>query len=44
MITISNKEVEKKVLAVRTLNGEVKFGVSVTEFIKEVKGKVEKKE
>jgi len=43
IITIGDKEVEKKVLAVRTLDGEVKFDVSVqkfvTEIVEEVKGR-----
>jgi len=34
MITIGDKEVESKCLAVRTRSGEVKFGVKVEEFIK----------
>ncbi len=35
IITIGDKEVESKKLAIRTLDGKVKFGVSIEEFIKE---------
>ncbi|MBS3120699.1 threonine--tRNA ligase [Candidatus Woesearchaeota archaeon] len=44
IVTIGDKEIEKKVLAVRTRTGEVTFDVKVDDFIsqleKEIKGKV----
>ena len=41
IITIGDKEVENKSLAVRTLDGKVKFGVKIGEFIKTVKENIE---
>ncbi len=43
IITIGDKEVENKSLAIRTLDGKVKFGVKIGEFIKLVKDDIEKK-
>ncbi len=36
MITIGDKEIEKNTLAIRTLDGKVKFGVSKDEFLNKV--------
>ncbi len=36
MITIGDKEVKEKCLAVRTLDGKVKFGVKVNDFINDI--------
>ncbi|MCK5107258.1 MAG: threonine--tRNA ligase, partial [Nanoarchaeota archaeon] len=44
IITIGEKEVEKKNLAVKSRNGEMKFDVNVDDFLKELKVEVEKKE
>ena len=43
MVTIGDKEVEKKTLAVRTLDGKVKFDVKLDDFIKEVSLKIKEK-
>lgn len=43
-ITIGDKEVEKKTLAIRTRDGKVEFGVGVEEFIQRLKREVEGKE
>jgi len=43
-VTIGDKEVEKKTLAVRDRSGQTKFGVNVDEFIAQLKEEVEKKE
>lgn len=43
IVTIGDKEVEKKTLAVRSRNGEVKFGIDVDEFISQLVGEVERK-
>lgn len=44
IITIGEKEEESKSLAVRTLDGNVKFGVKLDEFLKKVLDNIEKKE
>src|SRR3989338_5257699 len=44
MITIGDKEVEKKTLAVRTRDGEVKFDVKVDDFVSQLLKEIEKKE
>lgn len=44
MITIGEKEEAANTLAVRTLDGKIKFGVKVDEFIAAVKENVEKRE
>jgi len=44
MVTVGDKEVEKKALAVRTREGKVKFGVKAADFVKKVKENIEKKE
>ena len=43
MLTIGEKEVESKTLAVRTLDGKVKFGMQVEEFINTVKLQIDSK-
>ncbi len=43
MITMGDKEVEKKTLAVRTSDGKVKFDVKLDDFIKEVNLKIKEK-
>ena len=43
IITVGDKEVENKSLAIRTLDGKIKFGVKIGEFIKSVKDDIEKK-
>ena len=40
IVTVGDKEVEKKVLAVRDRNGDVKFDVSVQGFVRDVVGEV----
>ena len=42
-ITIGDKEIEKKTLAVRERAGKVKFGVSVEDFIEQLKKEIEEK-
>jgi len=44
IVTVGDKEMEKKTLAIRTRENEVKFGVKVDEFISNLKKEVEKKE
>jgi threonyl-tRNA synthetase len=44
MLTIGDKEAENNTLAIRTLDGDVKFGVSVDDFIKKIKENIKKKE
>ena len=44
MITIGDKEVEKKTLAVRTRDGDVKFDVKVNDFMQQLLKEIEKKE
>ena len=44
IVTIGNKEQEKKTLAIRTLDGKVKFGVKVDDFLGELVEKIEKKD
>ena len=44
ILTIGEKEVEAKSLAVRDRNNENKFGVSIEDFIAQLKEEVEKKE
>jgi threonyl-tRNA synthetase len=43
MVTIGEKEVENGTLAVRTRDGQVKFGVKVADFIKNLLEEVESK-
>ena len=40
IVTVGDKEVEKKVLAVRDRGGEVKFDVAVEKFVKDVVSEV----
>ena len=42
-ITIGDKETDNKTLAVRTLDGKVRFGVKVDEFVRETLDKVNKR-
>ncbi len=42
-ITIGDKEVKKKSLAIRTLDGKVKFDVKVDAFVKEILNKIKKR-
>ena len=44
MVTIGDKEVEKKKLSVRTRNGETKFDVEIEEFISQLKEEIAKRE
>jgi len=44
IITIGDKEVEKKTLAVRTREGKVQFGVKINDFIKDLLDEIDKKE
>ena len=44
IVTIGDKEQEKKTLAIRTLDGKVKFGVKVDDFLGELVEKIEKKD
>ena len=44
IVTIGDKEVEKKTLALRDRNGKVKFGVKIEDLIKGLKDKIEKRE
>lgn len=43
MVTIGDKEVDNKTLAVRTLDGKVKFGVKPNEFLALVKSNIEER-
>ncbi len=43
ILTIGDKEEEKKTLAIRTLDGKVKFNVKIDDFIDEIKKKIEEK-
>ena len=43
IVTVGDKEVEKKTLAVRSRNGEVKFDVSVQAFVRDVVEEVKKR-
>ncbi|HIH54966.1 TPA: hypothetical protein HA293_04255, partial [Candidatus Woesearchaeota archaeon] len=43
MITLGDKEIENKTLAVRTLDGKVKFGVDKQEFLNNVKENMKSK-
>ena len=43
MVTLGDKEVEKKTLSIRTRDGKVKFDVKVEDFIKDLKKEVEEK-
>ncbi|MBS3095594.1 threonine--tRNA ligase, partial [Candidatus Woesearchaeota archaeon] len=43
ILTIGDKEVENKTLAVRTRSGKVTFGVNVNDFIKEILEKIQNK-
>ncbi len=44
MLTLGEKEVKKKTVAVRTLDGDVKFGVKPDELLKKMKKNIEKRE
>ncbi|MFH2020134.1 MAG: threonine--tRNA ligase [archaeon] len=44
MITIGEKEAENNTLAIRTLDGQVKFAVKTDEFIKKVKENIKRRE
>ncbi|MBT4651202.1 threonine--tRNA ligase [Candidatus Woesearchaeota archaeon] len=44
IVTIGDKEVEKKTLAVRDRSGKTKFGVNIEEFISQLQEEIEKKE
>ncbi len=44
MVTIGDKEVEKKNLAVRSRDGKVVFGLAVEKFVVQLKGEIERKE
>ena len=44
IITIGDKEQKAKTLAIRTLDGKVKFGVKIDSFIKEIKEKIANKD
>ena len=43
MVTIGEKEVKAKKLAIRTRDGKVSFGISTTKFIKDLKKEIEDK-
>ena len=43
MVTVGDKEVDNKTLAVRTLDGKVKFGVKPNEFLELVKSNIEER-
>ena len=43
MLTIGDKEVKAKTLAVRTSDGDIKFGVKVDKFVKDVKEDIKEK-
>ena len=43
MVTIGDKEVEKKTLAIRTRDGKVSFGIKVDDFIKQIKEEISSK-
>ena len=43
MITIGDKEVKDKKLAIRTRDGKISFGVSIDKFIKDIKKEIEEK-
>jgi len=43
MVTIGEKEVKAKKLAIRTRDGKIKFGVSVSKFVKDLKEEIEEK-
>ena len=43
IVTIGDKEQEKKTLAIRTLDGKVNFGVKVNDFVKELIKKIDDK-
>ena len=43
MITIGEKEVKAKKLAIRTRDGKISFGISTTKFIKDLKKEIEDK-
>ena len=44
IITIGDKEVKNKTLAIRTWQGKVKFNVKINQFIKELKQEINKKQ
>jgi len=44
IIIIGDKEVEAKTVAVRTLDGKVKFGVKISEFIEEILKEIKEKQ
>ena len=43
IITIGEKEMKNDTLAIRTLDGQVKFGVKTDEFIKNIRENIDKK-
>ncbi|MDD5651311.1 MAG: threonine--tRNA ligase [Candidatus Nanoarchaeia archaeon] len=43
MVTIGDKEIENKTLAIRTLDGKVSFGVKLDAFINQTKEEIDKK-
>ena len=42
-ITIGDKEIENKTLAVRTLDGKMKYGMKISEFLKIIRDNLENK-
>jgi threonyl-tRNA synthetase len=44
MLTIGDKEVENHTVAVRTLDGQVKFGVKTDELLEKIKHNIKEKE
>ena len=44
MVTIGDKEIENRTLAVRTLDGKVRFGVGVDKFIKELSEEIKNRD
>ncbi len=44
IVTIGDKEQKSKTLAIRTLDGKVKFGIKIDLFIKEIREKIAKKD
>ena len=43
IVTIGNKEVENKTLAVRDKNGKIKFGVEPEQFLREIKEEISRR-
>jgi threonyl-tRNA synthetase len=42
-VTVGEKEEQASTLAIRTLDGKVKFGMAIDEFVSKVKDNVQKK-